>query len=379
MITIQGIGQTKYGDLFDIGLSDLIKEATDKALHDAKIHIDQIDEVIISNMLGGEVSGQSHLGGLFASLYKQNIPCFRVEAACASGGVALMQAVKSLRINPTKKILVIGVEKMTDVLNDTITQFLMQASSHEEQKAGMTFPALFGMIARSYSNKYNLSDEARAFGSVLMHHNACANPLAQFQKPIEVQDILASPLIADPLHVFEASPVSDGAAALVLSGEESPKSSPQAHILSSSMSTDTLGLHERNTLTSLSSTQLATWKVFANTDLTVQDIDVMEVHDCFSISTIMAMEDIGLASQGMGADFIHDIYENNPYFLNPSGGLKAAGHPVGATGVRQVAEIALQLQNRACKRQVADAKYGLTHNLGGTGASCVMHVLTNQL
>lgn len=380
-IKISGIGQTAFGELWDKSLSDLCQEAVEKALADAKIGIEDIDQVFVGNMLGGETSQQSHLGALIADLFGLSIPSVRIEGACASGGLAVYHAVQSLLSGQSKTVLVLGVEKMTDFCAEKIGSLLMQAAAEEERTAEATFPSLYALMAQAHMAEFGTSREQLALASVLAHHNALQNPLAQFQKKITVSDVLASASVADPLRLLDCSPITDGAAALILQKRDHTPVDNEACIIAQTCATDRLGLAERKTITGLKATQQSSQKIFAAANIKPNQVDIAEIHDCFSIAAIMAVEDIGFCQKGTGGQYIEDIVtgKKNSLSLNPSGGLKACGHPVGATGVKQIAEVALQLQGRAADRQQKNLKYGLTHNVGGTGATCTMHLLTNSL
>lgn len=368
-ISLLGIGQTPCGEMWEYSLQDLIVESSSKALEDAHLSIEDIDAVYIGNMLGGEIVQQSHLGAMLGNKNQRKLPGFRMEAACSSGSVASFQAIQSLRSGMYKTVLVIGAEKMTDTSHAHITEALMQAASAEERMSGITFPGLFALLAQQYMKEYVVSPEDLALSSVLMHQHACQNPKAHFPRTVTIQQVMASPCIADPLKMLDCSPISDGASCIVISTEHSA----DIQILDAIVETDSLSLSERSTLTSFSSTVRATEGLFQQSQIQREDIDVIELHDCFSISTFIALEDMGLSKPGQAINLIKAAIDGNASLaINPSGGLKAGGHPVGATGVKQIAEVAQYL------RMHPEATYGLTHNLGGHGATCVMHLLHNS-
>ncbi|MBI4117511.1 MAG: thiolase domain-containing protein [Parcubacteria group bacterium] len=374
---ISGIGMTRFGEIWDKSFEDLFREAVDLALLDSGMNVSEIEACFVGTMLCGETAMQSHAGALLCEQYGVNIPCFRVEGACASGGLAVHRAVTSIEAKQYKKVLVVGVEKMTDFSAETVASFLMQAASSEERLAGATFPALYAMMAREHMETFGTTREQLAAASIISHRNGAKNPLAQFQKEISVNDVLESSMIADPLTLLECSPISDGAGAVILSAEEARKTDNDVCIVASEVACDTLSLSGRKTLIGLKSTQEASRKIFATANLKPADIDLVEVHDCFSIAGLMALEDIGFANKGEGGALLMKMMNHSdmkPAF-NTSGGLKACGHPVGATGVKQIAEAAWQLRGQAGKRQAPDVKYALTHNVGGSGATCVMHLL----
>lgn len=367
MITISGAYQTKFGELWDKSLEDLIVEAGQGAIADAKTN--QIDLVIVANML----AEQNHLGALAVQvLGLGNAPALRVEAACASGGMALHQAVNAIKAGSARNVLVIGAEKMTDKTNGEIAAALMGAASEAERQAGLTFVGLYALMARVYFDQFKLSKNDLAYVAIKNHRHASKNPKAQYPFPVELETVLKSSCVASPLHLFDCSPITDGAAAVVVSGQKG-----QVEISGSGIATDSVSLTERESLVELKATKIASQKAYQEAGITPKDIDLAEVHDCFSIAEIMAVEDLGFCQKGAGAkkikagEFDHD----GRLPVNLSGGLKACGHPVGATGVKQIVELVTQLEGQAGGRQIKNAKIGLAHNVGGSGGTAVVHIL----
>jgi len=244
--------------------------------------------------------------------------------------------------------------------------------------AGATFPGIYALMAQAYMEKYGITEETLAAVSVKNHYHGSLNDKAQFRKPITVEDVMNSGRIADPLKLLDCSPISDGASAVVISSQVS-KSKP-VYITASEVATDTLALHDRKTFTSLTSVVKASQAAYKKAGISAADIDVAEIHDCFSIAEVIAVEDLGFSKRGEGARDIEKgkmTIGKGKIITNSSGGLKACGHPVGATGVKQIVEITQQLRNEAGLRQVKNAKIGLTHNVGGSGATAVIHILQN--
>jgi acetyl-CoA C-acetyltransferase len=363
MISIIGTGQTPFGEHWDKSLHDLIADAVQSAIEAARCTPLDIDMVIVANMIGERLSGQAHLGALTASLLPHHPPALRVEAACASGAVAMHTACALLESGKAQTVLVVGAEKMTDATNEEVAAALMGAAdSEKDAPAGITFPGLFGLVAQRYMHEYNLSREDLSCVSALHHRNAVGNPYAQFRKEISAEEISASALIADPLRLLDCSPVSDGAAACILSTKfEGP-----VRIAASQLATDAVSLLDRPSITSFRATKTATERALAEANIKLQDLQAIELHDCFSIAAVISVEDMGLAEPGTGVQLYKKPDGN--LVLNPSGGLKACGHPVAATGVKQVIEISKWLQNN-------NLRWGATHNFGGTGATCGMHIL----
>src|SRR3989344_3528262 len=363
---------TKFGELWNVSPRQLVTQAVEEALSKSRLPKSGIDAVFVGNMLSSSLGNQDHLGAFFAEELGLNAPAVKVEAACASGGLAVHLAVLSILSGMYQNVLVVGVEKMTDYKPEHVQKVLMGAGSDAEREAGLTFPALYALIARVHMQKYGNKEVELAAVSAKNHYHASLNSHAQFTKPISIEAVLQSPLVASPLRILDCSPISDGASAVILSS----KTKSKVEIIASSVATDSLGLSERQDLTSLLAARLASQKAYRQAKLTPAEIDVAEVHDCFTIAEIIAMEDLGFFKKGQAAKAIYNkktwIGVGRPV-VNTSGGLKAAGHPVGATGVKQVVEIFNQLSGTAAKKQVKGAKIGLTNNVGGSGATAVIH------
>ena len=361
-IFIAGAGQTRFGEHWDMNLKDLMAEAVAKAIEDAGCTALDIDTVIVGNMLGETLSGQAHLGALAASLLPHRPPALRAEAACASGSVAIHTAVALLESGRAETVLVIGAEKMTDATNEQVAAALMGAADAElDSPSGLTFPGIFGLIANRYMHEWNLSREKLNLVSARHHRNAVQNPFAQFRTEIAPEKIGESPLVADPLRLLDCSPVSDGAAAVVLS----TKLKSDVRLAASALATDAVSITERTSITSFAATREATARALDDAGIRIEDVSAIELHDCFSIAALISLEDMGLCAPGEGIS----LYETEtPLIINGSGGLKACGHPVAATGVKQIADIRKHLM--ASKK-----RYGLAQNFGGACATCCIHIL----
>lgn len=375
-VNILGGYQTKFGELWDKSIYSLAKEAINGVLKDAKISAKQIDIIFVASKLSGETTGQSHLGSLAAEILGINVPSFRVEAACASGGLATTLGYESVKTDRFKTALVLGVEKMTDVSTPEITKFLMQAGDNEkEENSGITFPGIYAIMARVYMEKNKMTRKRLSEISVKNHFHGKLNPLAHFQKEIALEAAINSSMVADPLNLFDCSGLSDGAAAIVLSSSLK-ESNSSVEIIGSGVASDTLSLQDRESFFELKSTRLAAKKAFKEAKIKQKDIGIIELHDCFTIAEILALEDMGFIEKGKyGLTKIEDFYYNGKLPVNTSGGLKACGHPVGATGVKQIVEVYKQLKGKCGKRQVKNARFGLTHNVGGSGGTAVVHIL----
>jgi acetyl-CoA C-acetyltransferase len=373
---ITGAATTKFGELWGTSPRSLAREAVTGALTDAGIPTGGIQALFVGNMLSGILGGQEHLGAFFADELGITTPAFKIEGACASGGLAIHNAVNSVLSGQYETVVVLGVEKMTDHKPEDVAVALMGAGSEEERAAGATFPGLYACLARSHMQKYQTREEDLAAVAVKNHFHASINPNAQFHSPITVDQVMRSARIADPLKLLDCSPISDGAAAIVIT---SKKTAHAVLIAASCVATDTLGLATRKSLTELKATREAVKKAYALSGVGPRDITVAEVHDCFTIAEVLAMEDLGFFEKGKAAAAIASgkttLGKQTKLVVNPSGGLKGCGHPVGATGIKQVVEIVDQLRGRAGARQVKKAKIGLTHNVGGSGATAVVHIL----
>jgi len=377
-VAVIGVGMTKWGELWEKSLRTIFTETALLALDDAGV--DTVDSMVIGCMSSGLFVGQEHLGSLLSDyLGKNPAPAARVESACSSGGLALRQGFIEVGSGLSDVVLVGGVEKMTDVTGCEATYALGTAADQEyEGYHGLTFPALYAMMAVAHMHKYGTTREQLAQVAVKNHLNGSKNPLAQFPFKLSVEAVLSSVLVADPLRILDCSPITDGAAALVLCSLETARKlkKPFVRIVGSGQASDTIALSSRKDLCWIESTQIAARKALSMAGRKVEDIQLFEVHDCFTIAEIMITEALGLAKKGQGGKAVEDGLTalNGKFPVNPSGGLKAKGHPVGATGVAQAVEVVKQLRGEAGERQVKGAKRGLTQNMGGTGGSSVVHV-----
>ena len=380
-VAIIGAGMTEFGEHWEKGFRDLTAEAGVRAIEDAHLEGTKIDALYGGTMAAGRLIGQEHITALIADYMGLNpIPATRVEAACASGGVALRQGYISVASGVHDIVVVGGAEKMTDVpVNDAATALGGAGDQEWELFNGATFPALYALMARRHMFEYGTKEEEFAQVAVKNHLNASKNKYAHFQTPVSLETVMNSKVIADPLKLFDCSPISDGAAAIVLAPLEMAKQFTEmpVEILASTQASDTLALSSRKSLTELRATKVAAKKAFETARLTPKDIDLCEVHDCFTIAEIMAIEDIGFFPKGKGGKATADgeTALNATVSINTSGGLKGCGHPVGATGVKQAVEVTWQLRGEAGERQVKDAEIGMTHNVGGSGATCVTHIM----
>lgn len=376
-IAVLGAYQTKFGELWDKSLADLILEASLGAIKDAGIKKTQLQIAFVGNKLAGTLSGQNHLSSLLAQLLQVSIPAVRVEAACASGGMAVAQACLAIASGQYEVALVVGVEKMTDLPIKEVSSGLMSAASLQEQESGLSFVGLYALMAKRYLEEFGAEIKDLALPAVKNHFHASFNQKAQFPFPVTLEQVLQSPVIAEPLRLLECSPVSDGAAALVLTSPRfaQKKSKNGVWIVASSQASGSLALTERENLTEIVSAKKAVRAAYEQAALGPKELSLLEVHDCFSIAEILALEDLGIYKKGEGylGERNGEVKLGGKRPVNLSGGLEACGHPVGATGVKQIVEIVGQLKGG--KGQVENPLVGLAHNIGGTGGTAVIHIL----
>jgi len=382
-VAVIGIGVTKFGELWDKSFRQLISESGAKAIIDSGVSGKEIDALYVGSMSAGRFVGQEHVGALVADcsgFSHMHIPSTHVESADASGGLAIRQGYLSVASGINDIVVVGGVEKMTDVVGTEATDIMGTALDQEwESFFGATYSGIYAMIATRHMHDYGTTRRQLAQVAVKNHANGAKNPCAQFKREMPIESILNSPMEAYPLGMLDCSPVSDGAATVVLCAADKAKKYTDApvKIIGSGQASDMFPLHGRKNICTFDATVYASKMAYKQAGLKPENISVAEVHDCFTIAEILAIEDLGFVKKGDGGKAIDEKITtlDGKIPVNPSGGLKAKGHPLGATGVAQVAEIVMQLRGEADQRQVKDAKKGLTHNVGGSGASCVVHIL----
>ncbi len=382
-VAVIGVGLTKFGELWDKSFRQLIAEAGAKAILDAGITGKEINAMYIGSMSSGRFVGQEHVGALVADVSgfsHIHIPSTRVEGACASGALAVRQGYLSIASELNDIVIVGGIEKMNDVGGISASETLATASDQEwESFFGATFSSLYAMIAKRHMYEYGTTKKQLAEVAVKNHANGALNPYAQYKRPITLESVMNAPIVADPLGLLDCSPVSDGAASIVLCAADIAKkyTKKPIKIIGSGQGSDSLALHARRDICTLDATVHAANMAYKQSKITPKKIDLAEVHDCFTISEICAIEDLGFVKKGEGGKAIENKITtlDGSLPVNTSGGLKSKGHPVGATGVAQIVEITQQLRGEAGKRLVKDAQIGLTHNIGGSGATCVVHIL----
>ena len=381
LVSIVSAGLSKFGRLDGMYCRELFAEAAKEA-YDRCPNLNPIKDIeaLFVGHMGESYEHQGHTGPTladWAGLLPK--PAIRIESACASSGAALRTGILAILSGMHKVVMVGGVEKMTHRTTAEVTEFLAMASDMPfEQWHGITFPGLYALIATAHMHEYGTTEEQMAQVAVKNHHNGTLNPKAHMQKEITVEKAMASKVIAWPLKLYDCSLITDGASCLILTRPDLAKRFTDApvHVIGSGLASDAIGLYEREELTTLKAARLAGQEAYRMAGVEPKDLDVAEVHDCFTIAEIIAYEDLGFCSSGKGGNLIDEgtTELGGKLPVNPSGGLKSKGHPVGATGTAQAYEIYLQLTGQAEERQVKGAEIGLSHNVGGSGATSSVHI-----
>ncbi|MFQ6065002.1 MAG: thiolase domain-containing protein [Candidatus Bathyarchaeia archaeon] len=381
LVSIVSAGLSRFGKRTGLYGRELFAEAAKEAFERCPNLEPRKDiKALFVGHMGESYEHQGHTGPTVSD-WAGVLPvaATRVEGACASSGIALRCGVLAVLSGMCDVVMVGGVEKMTHRTTPDVTEFLAMASDYPfEQWHGITFPGLYGLMATAHMHKYGTTEEQMAMVAVKNHHNGALNPKAHMQKEVTLEKAMSSRVIAWPLKLYDCSLITDGASCLILTKPELAKKFADApvHIIGSGQASDTIGLYERESLTSLKAARLAGKEAYRMAKVKPKDIDVAEVHDCFTIAEIIAYEDLELCQPGEGGSLIESgattLEGDTP--VNTSGGLKSKGHPVGATGTGQAYELYLQLTGQAEKRQVEGAEIGLAHNVGGSGATAAVHI-----
>jgi len=381
LVSIISAGLSKFGKLDGLYAREIFAQAA-KETFDRCPNLDpkkDIQALFVGHM-GESYEHQGHTGSTMADWTGLlPVPATRVEAACASSGAALRVAIQAVRSGMADVVMVGGVEKMTHRTTAEVTEYLAMASDYPfEQWNGITFPGLYALMATAHMHDYGTTERQLASVAVKNHYHGSMNPKAQIQKEITLEAAMGSRVIAWPLKLYDCSLITDGASCLVLTKPELAKkfTDMPVHIIGSGQASDTIGLYERESFTSLASAKVAAKKAYEMAEVRPEDVDCAEVHDCFTIAEIIAYEDLGFCKPSEGGKIVEsgETRLGGRIPVNTSGGLKAKGHPVGATGTGQAYEMYLQLTGQADRRQVKDAKVGLTHNVGGSGATATVHI-----
>ncbi len=380
-VAVIGAGKTQFGAFPDRDLRSLAAEAGRKCLENGHAKPSMVDAFFLGNFAGPSFVGQNHLAPYAgAALGITGVPATRIEAACASGGSAFFHAVSSVAAGLYDLVLVVGVEKMTSQPTPRVAEILAGAGDVAgEGKAGATFPALFAMIARRHMYQYGTRREDLAAVAVKNHANGAKNPYAHMRKVITPEQALAGKTVSDPLTVFDCSLVSDGAAAVLVAPLEraSEFTSKPVLVAGIAQTSDHVALEEKEDITTFPAVRKAAEKAYKMAGAGPTDIEFAEVHDCFTIAELIAIEDLGFTKPGQGGPYTFQgcTLVTGPKPVNASGGLKAKGHPVGATGVAQICDVVAQVRGEAGELQLPRHSLGLAQNLGGSGATAVVTIL----
>ena len=377
-VYVSSVGFTKINDHWEKSLLDLAVEAARGAMKGTpKVRPQQI---FVGNMFSAISAGQEHLGALLASaLGLAGVPALKVESACSSGGSAFNVAYSLVKSGALDSALVVGVEKMRDLESEEVSQAIAMAESAEyTQFVGASFASLNGLLARYYMEQLNVSRDELSSIPVIDHANAVTAEHAQFRRAITPDAVSRSSMVADPLRLFDCAPVGDGAAAALLVSDRAASGVKKrmAEVLGGRIATNEFSFYQREDMLDFNATREAFKGAMAQAGLSPHKLDFAEVHDAFSVVGALSLEAMGFSKRGRGSkDAKEGKYSMGSEFpINTFGGLKARGHPVGATGVYQVAEVFLQLTDQAGKNKVEDADYAITHNIGGVDTTSVVHV-----
>ena len=381
-VRVAGVGLTHFGRHPERTGRDLFGEAALAAREESGVDPEDIESINYGNFMGSLAERQGHQAPLMAEMAGLQCPATRYEEACASAGVAIREAVRAVRSGEADVILAGGCERMTNLSTADVTEGLATAADElYEIRAGMTFPGAYALMARAYFESFGGSREDLANVAVKNHDNALPNEYAQFHRAITVDEVLDAPMVSDPVGLLDACPVTDGASALVLVSDEYAEEhdlDAPVSITGSGQGGDNLALHDREHLAVTPATERAAAEAYDDAGCSADDVDVVEVHDCFTIAEVLAVEGLGFYENGdgVGAARRGETTATGELPVNLSGGLKAKGHPVGATGGSQIAEMTRLLRgDHPNSDYVEDATLGVTHNAGGTVASAVVHVL----
>jgi acetyl-CoA C-acetyltransferase len=383
-VAVIGVGKTPFGAFPDRDLRSLAVEAGEKCLRNANAAPDQIQSFYLGNFSGPAFVGQNHLAPYVSNaLQIRGVPATRIEAACASSGSAFYHAWSEVASGINDIVMVVGVEKMTSQTTARTSEILAQAGDCSgEMRAGNTFASLFAMIARRHMHDFGTKKEHLASVAVKNHANGALNPDAHMRKTITLEQAMGGKPIADPLNIYDCSLISDGAAAVILAplDRAAEFTKKPVRVLGIAQASDYVALDEKPDITTFPAVRRGAEKAYAMAGLGPNDIQFAEVHDCFTIAEIIATEDLGFVARGKGGPYAFEgcTLRTGPRPVNTSGGLKAKGHPVGATGVAQICDLVLQIRGEAGERQIPRHEIGLAENLGGSGGTCVVTILGAQ-
>jgi acetyl-CoA C-acetyltransferase len=374
-VAILGVGQTAVREHWDLSLRQLAVAAGRAALLDADVG--RVDAIYVGNMTSGNLNEQHQLGALVADhLGQRGVEAVKLEAACGSAGSAMRQGIMAIASGEMEAVLVIGVEKMTETIFEQTTAALVTAADADyEAIHGVTFVSLNALIMRRYMHEYGYQRGDFAPFALNAHANGAKNPNALFREPITQKIYDKGRVVADPITLFDASPIGDGAAALLLVPAE--KAPDAVRVVGSAVATDTLAVHDREDMLWLKAAEQSAQRAYAQAGIGPEDVDLFELHDAFSVMAALSLEACGFAERGQGVRLGQEgeIFPDGRIPIATLGGLKARGHPVGATGLYQLAEATQQLRSEAGDAQIDGAHIAMTQNIGGSGATIATHIL----
>ena len=383
-VAILGIGQTPIGEHWGKSLRHLAGEAVIAALADAHVELPQVEALYVGNMLSGPLNRQENIGAMIADwVGLRGIEAAKIEAACGSGAAAFRSGLIAVASSACDLVAVVGVEKMTETVGPTTTSSLATAADADWETAqGLSFVAINALVMRRYLHEFGWKHNDFAPFSINAHANAAHNPNARLREPITQKEYARARMVADPINLLDASPIGDGAAAVILCPADRvrPNGQPVIIVAASASATDSIAVHDRDDPLYLAAAGQSAQKAYAQAGIQPQDLDLFELHDAFSIMAALSLEACGFAERGQGVrlGLEGEIGLRGKVPVATRGGLKARGHPVGATGVYQLVEVVQQLRGEAGETQVPDARIGMAQNIGGSGATVVTHILKRR-
>ena len=383
-VAILGIGQTPIGEHWELSLRHLAGEAVIAAMADAHVEPPQVEALYVGNMLSGPLNRQENIGAMIADWVGwRGIEASKIEAACGSGAAAFRSGLIAVASGACDLVAVVGVEKMTETVGPTTTSSLATAADADWETAqGLSFVAINALVMRRYLHEFGWKHNDFAPFSINAHANAAHNPNARLREPITQKEYARARMVADPINLLDASPIGDGAAAVILCSADRvrPNGQPAIAVAASASATDSIAVHDRDDPLYLAAAGQSAQKAYAQAGIGPQDLDLFELHDAFSIMAALSLEACGFAERGQGVrlGLEGEIGPRGKVPVATRGGLKARGHPVGATGVYQLVEVVQQLRGEAGETQVPDARIGMAQNIGGSGATVVTHILKRR-
>ncbi len=377
-VVISSYGLLRVGEHWDKSLRDLIAEASINALE--KVEWPPVDKVLIANAASEVLTGQGNISALTADQLGLDVPSVRIEAADASGGLAVHEAYLAVKSGVYKNILVVGAEKVSEHVSAiSVHRSSISLDKDYELIYGTPVSSIYALLMKAYMDKFKVSREPFGQFAVEMHKNAVENPYAQLRFPIDIRSYMESPMVSDPLCLLDCSPLGDGAAALIMSSMEYAKkfTDKYVEVAASSAASDALSIMDRDSILEFKATKIASEKAFKIAGLTREKVDFLEIHDVYTVSALITLEDLGYAEKGAAHKYVMErgVSREGELPVNPEGGLKARGHPIGATGIYQIVEATMQLMEEAGSLQLNEPNVSLVQSMGGTGSTVIVNIL----